>query len=299
MSACFSCGIATDGPDVVTVEPMAVDGGAFPGRPRNANLPSVSFGRCQPCTERHELAGRMLDADPRAVARIGSRSIAAHRLECALDGLAAVGMKMPKAGESVGPLIEHLLTPGGGARWSFAFGPIRMPEADPSASNAEPWEHVTDLQAIRDGVARMLAERFASTQPEKQVAPPSPSVACLFCGVGTVEASALRVARLGGLEQAAERLWKPINADAHTFGANRRTKRVEGHLCADCANAADTEGAIGHRAMRLALMRHLKATGRRRDLALVQSGELEGLTPWAVLGESEPNAKPWDHLVIS
>lgn len=298
MSACFSCGVATSGPDVVTIQPIAVDGGVFPGRPSRGNLPSVSFGQCEVCADRHALAGRMIDADPRAVARIGSRSIAAHRLECALDALAAVGMNMPKVGEEIGPLVEHLSNPGGGARWSSDFGPVRMPEADPNASNDEPWEHATDLQPIRDGVARMLAERFASSQPSKQVAPPPPSVACLFCGVGTVEASALRVARLGGLEQAAERLWKPINADAQTFGASRRTKRIEGHLCSDCTSAAETEGSIGHQAMKLALMRHLKTTGHRGELSLVQSGEVEGLKPWAVLGQSEPNESAWGHLVF-
>lgn len=297
MSACFACGIATSEPDVVTVEPIALEGGTMFGKP-SSYRPSVKLGRCPICEERHALAARMLDADPKTVARIGSRLIAEHRLECALDALAAIGLPLPKVEDQVLPLLVHLSDVGATVRWSYIFGPIWQTDADPEGFNIEPWAHITDFQMVRDSVGRLLADRFAATQPDKHLPPPPPSVACLFCGVGEVEASALRVSRLGGAQRAAEQLWRHVSVNPQTLRSPRRDKPVEGHLCPGCADAADAESAIGHRAMKLALMRYLKTEGRRDELAVAQSGDLHGLTAWAVLEEQSANRQPWDHIKI-
>jgi hypothetical protein len=93
---------------------------------------------------------------------------------------------------------------------------------------------------VRSGYGVVLAEKVATSAPDRRIAPPSITsrantlvctAGCLICGVSEVPMAAAEAIRLGGEDAAAEDCWVgPISVD-------RRADRLVGWLCVQCATA--------------------------------------------------------------
>lgn len=298
--ACYSCGIPSEpGRRPMTFTAMSMEG-QHPALAQR-NPPTVEMGECSECRARHELASLLVTGRPNG--RDGT--VTTDRLGAALDALAALGKPMPKQGESIGPLLRHLTTPGSLARWAARYAPTWTKGAKADDANAEAWAHLTAQQrrALREGYSRVLAERVAASAPPVALTPPpaeegkgSPvEGGCLFCGVPAVAMDAQRVVARGGVEQARAEAWTPTSADATVLGG-RTSGRLRGHLCPDCADSKEAVGSVGAGAIERAYERHMRATGRGDELPSLGPDErLSGLRAWAVTARTE-NHEPWQHI---
>ena len=162
-----------------------------------------------------------------------------------------------------GTAWSAVMLPSGNAQPLLCF---LVPSAGTSVrtGNPFPFAHVRRglRLRLRDGYAKVLRDRVASTAPPVRLSPPpiddvpgSVRVegGCLMCGVATVTVPTARVARLGDNHAAAGDVWR---ATSITVGADR----LSGHLCPACAAAMDAVGAIGPTAVERALLAHLDAS---------------------------------------
>lgn len=299
--ACAFCGVAT----TLTPESpeLPVDALSIAGQPHLVTRPAAqlrtTFTVCTACTRRHAAVAAVLATLPKVVARLGPAG-AEHRLQCASDALAAVGVDAPAStGPEVLALIHHLAVDGALARFCARFAPVMT--AKPGSANETPWGHLDDEDraAMRAAYGAVLAERMARSQPPVALPPPRPGPrACLMCGVGSVTVPADVVVRLGGAREAANALWSPVETARTSLGGRGGLERVSGNLCRPCFSAAESEGAIGISALERALISHLRATGREREASMLRQGTILGLKGWAIIG-SPPNLVPWEHVGLS
>jgi hypothetical protein len=285
--ACRSCG-------VLVAIPMTVEKVVAYGRQRRlgAGIMDVqeqtdtyAMTLCGQCSGVRQHASRLVDEHPRLAAQLGSRSYAADRIEAGLLALDALGVKAKRTAALVSTdrdlrMLLKLL-PGRGT-WAARFTPITDFDADPASASPTRWGHLTDeeSQSLRDDFAALLHARIASPSP---VVPPGGPPACMLCGVGAVSV----------LPTQAEDAWGRIrSANPGTLGGRRRPEPIRGHLCTECASAADDVGALGMTALEKALFRFLGV--KRRDLDDVQ---LAGARAWIALPDgARPNATPWEHI---
>lgn len=279
---CASCGIAVDGPFArEEVDELEV-------QVTVQQVITINVVRCATCAAIRERAEALLREHPSERARIGSQSIATHRLECALDALDAVSAppeqvaKITASSADIRSLIAYLAVPGGTARWAAHVMLLRPRQSAP----AERWEHLSGAERaeLREALAALLRARVEAPRP---YACPSDTglPGCLLCGVGTVLA----------LPSTAEHgLWVEMSADSASLGGPARPDSIDGYVCLTCDAAIDSAGAVGQTAMTLSVLRLLGVPP-----GLKYFDDLAGVVGWATLRGEPPNVKPWEHLDLS
>ena len=321
--ACLMCGVAVRDTDqarvagLVAVEALGREGQPPPppGSPR-VTTSQTEFLRCPDCLARLDAASALLDAHPHVLDRIGGRSVALHRVECALGALAVLGhdpgrVELPERVLVI--LLSRLSATGAMARWLARFAPVTARDAAPATANPYPWAHVRHVLRLRlrEGYAAVLGERVAATAPPVRL-PPPPLVAeagtvrveggCLLCGVAVVTMPAAAAVRLGGRSAAAWTVWTELTV---LRGADRLT----GHLCPDCERARESVGAEGPTARERAYLAHLVASHREDDAdrlrALIVDDAAPALPGYGALVHAAlqahdpvpgPSEQPWGHL---
>ena len=274
--SCRVCGVEVRLGATVEVEVAAL---AREGEPSPAGqarrLPTFTFGRCPACTQRAARAQALLLAHPSIAGRQGN--VAAHRLACALDGLAALGADLgalPDDSEALlVALMEHLAGPGSSVLWVSRFAPTWHSGADPDECNPQPWSHVGDnlRDRLSSAYAQVLAARVALSAPPVRLGPPD-GAGCLCCGVRTAE-----------MRRGAPSPWAFVTFSAGALGAaSDPGRQVDGYLEPVCAAAIAHVGAIGPTALERALLAH-RTPALLRELG-ADNIEISGLTAWAVSG---------------
>lgn len=262
--------------------------------------PTLDLGVCTRCTELEDRARDLVRQHPAASAAYGPAGawpralgvVAAHEI---------LGRPLPAAtiDDAEFSQLIRLLGWASVARWVATVDLDKMGQCA-----AEPWAHVPAAQraTIRERFASLVAERHAATLPPERLAPPAPTAeavrraemggavgahavtgGCLMCGRATLELPALQVLQEGGARDAAARHWHPL-----ALG------RAVGHVCDDCHQAVELDGAVGPSATELALVQAC-GLGSRYPVGEVA---LEGITPWSELADrgAAPNLEPWAHL---
>ena len=181
-----------------------------------------------------------------------------------------------------------------------SFVPIVTGEAGTSQYAPEPWAHVSAewRRELRAAFARVLAFRFAQSQPDQEVPCPDPG-GCMLCGVGAVEMEATRVAILGGVDGAATFAWTARSVVPSSIGGKALRGRVDGYTCPTCERAVTEAGSFGIAAMGRSLAEHLDRAGKpeqaKRVRSAVRLDELEGLVAHGV-GGGPASREPWEHV---
>jgi hypothetical protein len=128
-----------------------------------------------------------------------------------------------------------------------------------------------------------------------------PSGGCLFCGVGSVSRSAIEVSRRRGPLAVAKVVWRSVTTVPSALGS-RGPDVVRGHVCPPCADAVDTEHAVGHSARAHALLAYLHSIAEEEKARRLRMLLVEDLLPPVLPGwGAQPpprvaNAEPWSHL---
>lgn len=245
-----------------------------------------SFGRCPACRARHERAERYVADHEQWAASIG-RYLATERVGSALTALAILGRDI--ADSDLGLMLPRLWPPAHQLHFASTFAARPAGHANP-----EPWSHVTagDRDALRRAYAAGLRDRVALHEPAVPI--PCPSGACLMCGVGSIERSAIEVSQRGGVAPTVVAVWRQVEGpDA-------------GHCCPDCWRAVDEAGAIGQTATKRAVLAYAKTTGlllrtggglgRLRNR--VEDEDLR-LPMWSESGATKPNLFRFAHLAAA
>lgn len=300
---CGFCGVAVPSPgreDTFQVTPI--------GAERHSRvLPyqgdALDFAACLACVDRHIEAARVLAAHRSIRARFGTDN-AQHRLSAAFDVCAVLGVRVParlaENRDLTVNMIMMLTEAGVGARWTSMFVPIVTGEAGTSQCAPEPWAHVSAewRRELRAAFARVLAFRFAQSQPDQAVPCPDPG-GCMLCGVGAVEMPATRVAVLGGVEGAATFAWTARSVVPSSIGGKALRGRVDGYTCPTCERAVTEAGSFGIAAMGKSLAEHLDQAGKpeqaKRVRSAVRLDELSGLVAHGV-GGGRSSREPWEHV---
>ena len=324
--ACLWCGIAVfqgAGSVPVTIAEAFSREDQPPRAPRPTTAPiwslATELGQCPACQARGELAGTLLKAHPAIQRRIGGASVALHQVKCALHGLAVLGhySAAPALPEAVlMSVLRHLSGPGAEARWQSKFSPVLRADARPDSCGPFPWSHVRGVLRLhlRDAYGAVLADRVARSATDVLVSPPEPEAAtaavvvggaCLLCGTASVTLPAATVLALGGRQTAKHSVWQPLTTTPGSLGGPASPDRIAGYACPDCADALESEGAVGPSAMERALIAHLRSSGRDDDAMKLLSVNVEHLAGWGAIayaarrrGEPAPAADRvgWSHI---
>lgn len=300
---CGFCGVAVPSPgreDTFQVTPIGAD---RHGQVLAYRGEALDFAACPSCVDRHIEAARVLSAHRSIRARFGTDN-AQHRLSAAFDVCAVLGVRVParlaENRDLTVNMIMMLTEAGVGSRWTSMFVPIVTGEAGTSQCAPEPWAHVTAewRRELRAAFARVLAFRFAQSQPDQAVPCPDPG-GCMLCGVGAVEMEATRVAVLGGVDGAATFAWTARFAVPSSIGGKALRGRVDGYTCPTCERAVTDAGSFGVAAMGRSLAEHLDRAGKpeqaKRIRSAVRLDELEGLVAHGV-GGGPASREPWEHV---
>lgn len=295
--ACAMCGVRVDGAtvteakDVTAVSPAGT-------RQKEQTLDLTTCADCQATAEQVE---RILLAHPGLVGVRGPAG-ARRAVQNVVAALAALSMPAPPASVSaadLSSLVHHLTEVGSTVPFRHVAGPGR----------AAPYRfaHLTSeqTQALRTAYGALLHERASRHAPAATFPPPPRSArrGCLFCGVGTVAVPAAAVAR-AGRESAAAAAWHPRSATTTALG-RPSPDTLRGHLCPECAGAADSVGSVGPTAMARALVAYLRSTGAEQVARAIEVAErdvigVQGLVGWGALPPgTPPNAAPWAHLDLA
>lgn len=299
--ACGFCGLAVRRPapdSTFPITPMSELRGEMLIAYRGAD---IRFTTCSSCAARHAEAARIVAAHPSIRQRFGTGN-AQHRLSAALDGCAALGLRVPAGLDADRDLALHVLMTmsavGNDARWMRQFAPVFI-GVGARMSTSVAWSHVTEecRDDARRAYAGVLAFRVAQQQPARNIVCPG-GRGCLMCGVGAVTMPATRVVIYGGEEHAQAAVWEPHTISLRTLGGPS-TGRTAGHLCPPCEAAVEAVGSIGVAAMARALTTHLRESGRAEAGSLLDGAarrdELTGLAGHAAV-ERAPSRTPWEHV---
>lgn len=278
---CASCGVVVRGPEP-DVDTVTVFGRPYgPEGLREAN--DLIVTRCAACRTVRVTAAAVLAAHPSIRGQIGDPSIALHRVECALSGLASLGVKettiaaLTRTERDIWRLLEHLAVAGGTVRWAAtATGRSTQP-------SRQPWSHVNERQwaELRKAYVGLAAVRY---ETPKLYACPSDDGrpnGCALCGAAAVEA----------LPSQADGLWFEASIDPATVGGREAPDSLDGFVCVVCSVAVDQAGGFGQSAMNRAVIGTLDPT--RLGLAIP---ELDLIAWIAMPRGTAPNDEPWQHL---
>jgi len=259
--ACEGCGVQVKGPSVLAV-PVGAGGRLV-----------VEYGRCPDCQRLHDLAAG--DETTRHV----------------LYALAVIGIEPP---DDPSPLLPWMHALSSRVAWLVPESPQR------EWVNPYPWAHVSlgHRAKIREAYLLAIRDRIRTSAPALHLPPPW-SVACLFCGIGTVPMAPLEVARRGGRENAAHKVWRGVIAQPKAFGG-RGPDMIDGFVCPPCSEALDSVGSVNRGCAR-AFERYAQSKGIRvpSDLGdYYANGHPVVIPGWASLGTTRPNTEPWAHIVV-
>ncbi len=306
--ACIDCGVGV--PDADAADLIRVDS----SRPLNGAPVELKFARCVECTAISERAQELLDGHPAARQRWASAGL--HRIASALLALDLIGQPLPDGPmeqPALARLVRHLFEPGASARWVTDYAPtVARPTGRCAVTR---WSHVDERQAlqVRAGYARALAERRAAESgPVRVPCPEAPDpdlAACLLCGVGAVEVSAVDALKHGGLKAAEDLCWSAlVVATPGVIGAPPSPEAVRGWTCPACTQAIRDVGSVGHRACMQSLRTAAKEQGNAAldaRLATVTDDGLDTIVSWAGVvlrrrgkgyAAPRPNRVAWAHV---
>lgn len=289
--ACRDCGAEVRHPKVAEVEfnsaravPMAGEPVVRPDQSR------FTFARCERCTDRRARAAALLDEYPSVRRTLGSFAYAIESVDAALVALDALRLKPKVVDRLVGSerdlrlALTHLAAAGAAARWSASFLPVTQADARADTHAVRRWAVLSgrEIQDLSDAYGALLAARLDGPH-DVRVPADAEVLGCLLCGVGTVR-----------VESSAEREpWGDLRRVKPRLVGTRRDghQPVSGYVCRSCRPATVTAGAVGRRAMELALYAHLKVRPR------LDGTQLPDLSAFAALPlGTSPNAKPWGHV---
>lgn len=318
--ACEACGcaVAHDGDLALTTATALARAGEPPRAPSQFPRPELTttLTSCPQCHARRDTARRIVARFPVLTVKLGPFG-AQHRVEAALNGLAALGMKMPDpdvvSPAVVGSLLARMSGPGAAVTFAGQLSPIQT--IPPNACSPYPWAHLSlsARAALRGLYAGHLADKMAALRPapDLRLTPPDPTGpgipvpgGCALCGIGVITRSAAAVQSLGGVDQARREVWTPVAVDATAIGGPGSPERLAAHCCPDCSDAVETVGSTGYTAMARAFVRHLRSSGRDVDALKVERGEVR-VAGWAAvwLAAKQRGIKPpaanrasWGHL---
>jgi len=283
---CPLCGIAVPDPDpppAFTDQERATLGwGQRPER----------FARCAECSRLAEQAAAIVADHPKFAARVG-QALARERVEGTLVALSLLGRPTPE--DSIAMLVDRLHVAGNAARWRRPLAPA------PGLCSPRPWAHVSLSQraSLRAAFALVLRDRMARHQPPVRLV--CPTRGCVLCGVEAVPMAAVEVLRRGGPEAAVIVSWRQVTTTPASLGG-KGPQSVRGHLCPPCAEAVESEGAVGPSARHRALVEHVRrgARGERkasRLRALLEEDYPPAVPGWGALPSTTlPNLAPWEHV---
>lgn len=287
---CASCGVAVNVTAETEVEVLQVFGrirheGYAP--PRH----DLHVTRCAECRLIRQAAIDLLSGHPAVRQRIGAVEIAAHRLECALCALDAVGTTDVKTidlltatGADLVRLMNALTLAGGHARWAALVRGASFGKAPSTPASRGRWSHIDPEQRreLRNAAAGLLARRIEKPLDVQCVDYDGQPSGCMLCGVGTVQA----------LRADAESVWTLMSADSATIGGPGRADSLDGVVCPRCDLAIDQAHGVGISAMTFSVRSFLGVPLHLRSLT-----NIDGLIGWAALpAGTAPNREPWAHL---
>jgi hypothetical protein len=289
--ACRDCGVEVRHPKAVEVEYNAARAVLMAGEPMvRPDQSKFTFARCEKCTERRARAAALLYEYPSVRRTLGSLTYAVESVDAALVALDALRLK-PKVVDrllaserDIRLALTHLAGAGAAARWSAAFIPTTQADARADTHAVRRWAVLSgrEAQDLVDAYGALLAARLDGPH-DVRVPADADLRGCLLCGVGTVR-----------VQSSAERdPWgERRRVKARLLGARRGgPEYVIGYVCRACRPATVTAGAVGRRAMELALYAHLKLRPR------LDGTQLPDLKAFAALPlGTPPNTKPWSHV---
>lgn len=322
--ACRDCGVTVAGPldlgAITYAEPSGValgDNGAVSSSV--GGLHAEPLALCSTCADRHNRADRIAASVlPHGLTVAGlHHADAAPLVRSCLVVLDVLDHRPPAerdlTPDLLGLMVRNLAPVGAVVGWSRRFAPIRAFDARPGTANPRPWAHLreSDRRACRRAWVGCMADRLAASAPPVNLTPPARLMArpgtvvltsaCLLCGVGSIERPALAVARDGGREAAALKVWEVRTTAPDALGARRSPASLAGWTCPPCSEACHWAGAVGPSAMERALLVALGLTGRHWPT----SATMPGLIGWGALAADAarrgqpipaPNPTPWAHL---
>lgn len=289
--ACIRCGVKID------VAPPSYESDDTQSRQRRKDWEAATYRsiRCEECTTRlalaHQIAGQVKGYRP-----LDYTNNVPHLMDAALSVFAALGQKMPDPASLTvkdAPALYSLAEAGPNWDW-MRFTDGSHNKKDTSLAYPKAWAWVDDEHraALRGALGRFQALRLAVGAPPTPVPPPA-GRGCLWCGIGTVEVSALKVAR-DGESNAADSVWEYVTISHSSLGGQSKSPQpsVPGYLCPTCKDAAQFVGGTFRGAMERAA---LVAAGARWDSDIT----IDGLVAWGISGATEPNDFPWAHTNLS
>lgn len=329
--ACADCGATVLGPHdpaaviyaetAATALPVGRDGDLILSRttPSRGNDEPLTY--CARCSTRNAAADDLTAALlPRGVTvhglSVGPDGARSH-VRAALLVLDLLGHDTPTADDLdpnvLGLILARLTHLAPPMRWASRFAPVWHPDARAGTAAPRRWAHVreSDRLTCRRAYVGLMADRLAASAPPVNLTPPARLMArpgtvvltsaCLLCGVGSIERPALAVARDGGREAAALKVWEVRTTAPDALGARRSPASLAGWTCPPCSEACHWAGAVGPSAMERALLVALGLTGRHWPT----SATMPGLIGWGALAADaaragrpvpQPNPTAWAHL---
>jgi hypothetical protein len=254
-------------------------------------MAEIDVARCHVCEARVARAESLLNLYPTTRLALGSRSFAVDKVLAVLQAVDMLGISPKTIDRLLGSerllrvMIDELTLAGRAASWSRRFAPVWAAEADIQTCASRPWVAVdADVrQRLRDSFARVL--NAEQDRPTDFPIPDGGAAGCLLCGVGSIRALRSQGLR-GGLWSGA------YFAQPGTMGGRRTPELVKGFLCSACAVTADEVGALGARALELALMRFVGV-----EITPLLEAQIVGLLAWCALPRgTKPNSRPWQHV---
>jgi hypothetical protein len=255
------------------------------GHPRPT--PEVAVSRCDECAARLDNA-RELVAKFRLTRVYGN--VAVDHLDAALGALDVLRIRkrttnlLTRTAADVQALVETFGQHGGSASWT---GHLTFGRAYPDAYAKKRWSHVNAaaVQSIADDFRAHIHR--ASEFPMPFVPPGSfdgrTLAGCLLCGRDTLRVKESDVPEAWGRE---------VRVDVSALGGSGRPAPVHGHVCPACREDVEKAGALGRRAVELAVIRFL---GFKTIPGW--SYELPKVRAWAALKPgTEANHEPWAHI---
>lgn len=266
---CGHCGIATPNVDVTDFPVVGREIRYADGSARlQDNDGRIRFGLCDACRAREARANALIDQFPAIAHRLGSRSIALHRVWCALDAFSAANAKLSRVDETSFRrlLADELLSAGVTVRWYRRFTPVRMADASMRECAERPWIGA-DLDAVHEA-RRAVRDWLAYRLPPVPI--PCPTTACAMCGIGSVMA---------------------LRPDAATVW----TRHGKGHLCPDCLLAEEDAHERALVPLDHAIMQAIDPDRRIRSTR-PYAPEIPAARPWSETGRTKPNKRRFGHL---
>lgn len=295
--ACRDCGVRVDNPreveEMISFEREWLMSNGYVHTQREEALTPVS--RCPVCTERLQVAQRLVDEHPAVFERLGMAPTPLNIIEAALAGLDALGIfeQATRGLVSTDAQLRHLIQwmpqVGAASRFTANLVPIARVgftngphSSGPGTCSAGRWGHLsTELKlALQEAYVGMLRARHDG--PVDVEPPEDGARACLMCGIGTINVLRSRSYNVWG---------RRYEIEPSTVGGRPMPVPVAGYLCEKDRSLVEQYG-VGLTALEHAVIDSMGLT-----MTIVGDVEIPWLLAWVALPEGTPPHKvPWAHI---